>query len=53
MKLPNPKEFYNMLVFVECPRKPNLLPVCLLVCRVFDLAGRLDRFENVDIHVNN
>ena len=32
-----------------CPIFPNLLPVCLLICRVFDLLGRLDRFENVDM----
>ena len=34
---------------VECPGKPNLLPVCLLICCVFFVAGKHDRFKSVDM----
>ena len=34
---------------IECPGKPNLLPVCLLICCVFFVAGKNDRFKSVDM----
>jgi hypothetical protein len=40
---------YTACVSIGCPRKSNLLPVCLLNGRVFVLAGKHDRYENVDM----
>ncbi len=34
---------------IECPGKPNLLPVCLLICCVFFVAGKHDSFKSVDM----
>ena len=44
---PHRQESSFGMVVLGCPRFPNLLPVCLLIRPVFDLTGRLDRFENV------
>ncbi len=34
---------------IECPGKSNLSSVCLLICRVFGLAGKHDRPTDLDM----